>query len=180
MRVITGSARGKRLKTLEGLEVRPTSEKVKEAIFSIVQFDLPAARVLDMFAGSGQLGIEALSRGAKSCVFTDKSRQSVECIRNNVLSCGFSEQAKIINADAVEYARSAGEFDIVFIDPPYRTGLAEKALEALEGKLSPRAVVICEHETGLSLPEKISGLVKAKEYSYGKTVSLTKYVMEEA
>ncbi len=179
MRVITGSARGKRLRTLEGLEVRPTSDKVKEAIFSIIQFDLPGASVLDLFAGSGQLGIEALSRGAEKAVFVDKSKNSINCVRENVESCGFSDRSKIIISDGIDYLRSCPAFDIVLLDPPYRLGLVEKALLGLEGKVSENGSVICEHEAGLVLPEKISGLIRKKEYSYGKTVALTTYILEE-
>lgn len=179
MRVITGTARGKRLKTLEGLDVRPTSDKVKEAIFSIIQFDLPEARILDLFAGSGQLGIEALSRGAKSCVFVDKSRASVNCVRENVECCGFTTLSRIVNADGIDYLRSAPEFDIVLLDPPYHQGLILEALALLDGKVSPGGTVVCEHEAGLQLPERIGQLIKKKEYGYGKTVALTTYTTED-
>ena len=179
MRVITGTARGKRLKTLDGLDVRPTSEKVKEAIFSIIQFDIPEARVLDLFAGSGQLGIEALSRGAKSCVFVDQSRNSIGIIRENVESCGFGERSRIINAGALEYLRSCPETDIALLDPPYSKGLLLEALPLLESKISTNGIVVCEHEGGLVLPERVGRLIKKREYSYGKTVSLTTYTTEE-
>lgn len=179
MRVITGTARGKRLKTLEGLDVRPTSDKVKEAIFSIIQFDIPEARILDLFAGSGQLGIEALSRGAKSCVFVDKSRASINCVRENVENCGFAALSRIINADGVDYLRSAPEFDIALLDPPYHQRLVLDALPLLSEKISRGGIVICEHESGLELPERVGPLVKKKEYSYGKTVALTTYTTEE-
>ena len=179
MRVITGTARGKRLKTLEGLDVRPTSDKVKEAIFSIIQFDIPEARILDLFAGSGQLGIEALSRGAKSCVFVDKRRASVTCVRENVESCGFTTLSRIINADGIGYLRSAPEFDIALLDPPYHQGLIIEALPLLSGKISRGGLVVCEHEAGLDLPERVGSLIKKKEYGYGKTVALTTYTTEE-
>lgn len=179
MRVITGSARGKRLKTLEGLDVRPTSEKVKEAIFSIVQFDLPEARVADLFAGSGQLGIEALSRGAKGCVFIDQSRSSINVIRENVESCGFGERARILNMSAIDWLRSCPEIDIALLDPPYSKGLILEALPLLESKLSANGIAVCEHEAGLELPERVGRLKKKREYSYGKTVALTTYYIEE-
>ena len=179
MRVITGSARGKRLKTLDGLEVRPTSDKVKEAVFSIIQFDVPGASVLDLFSGSGQLGIEALSRGAKSCVFVDRSRQSVECSRENIESCGFTEQSKTVNADVLEFLKRPGEYDIILLDPPYRQGLIEKALPLLGERLAQGGIIVCEHEGELVLPEKIGSLVKKKDYSYGKNVALTTYRSEE-
>ena len=179
MRVITGTARGKRLKTLDGQDVRPTSEKVKEAMFSIIQFDLPEARVLDLFAGSGQLGIEALSRGAKSCVFVDKSRNSINIIRENVESCGFSERSIIINISAADYLRSCPETDIAILDPPYSNGLIEEALPLLESRMSAGGIVVCEHEAGLELPERVGRLVKKREYGYGKTIALTTYTVEE-
>ena len=150
MRAITGTARGKRLKTLEGLDVRPTSDKVKEAVFSIIQFDLPGAKVLDLFAGSGQLGIEALSRGAESCVFTDTNKSA-----------------------------AAVKADIALLDPPYSKGLIEPALKLLSEKLNAGGIAVCEHEAGLELPEKIGRLTKHREYGYGKTVALTTYIAEE-
>ncbi len=181
IRVITGSARGKRLKTLDGLDVRPTSDKVKEAIFSIIQFDLPEASVLDLFAGSGQLGIEALSRGAKHCVFVDKSRASIAVIRENVMSCGFINESRILNMDSIDYLRSAKPgIDIALLDPPYEQGLVEKALPLLEPKLSDRAIVVCEHESGLELPDVIGKLEKHRTYSYGKNIALTTYKVKEA
>lgn len=179
MRVITGTARGKRLKTLEGQDVRPTSEKVKEAMFSIIQFDLPEARVLDLFAGSGQLGIEALSRGAKSCIFVDKSRNSVNMVRENVESCGFSDRSRILNIGAVDFLRSCPEIDIALLDPPYSNGLIEEALPLLESKIASGGTVICEHEAGLKLLERVGRLVKKREYGYGKTVAMTTYTVEE-
>ena len=162
MRVITGTARGKRLKTLDGQDVRPTSEKVKEAMFSVIQFDLPGARVLDLFAGSGQLGVEALSRGAKSCVFIDKSRDSINIVRENVNSCGFSGSSRILNIGALEYLKNCPEFDIALLDPPYSKGLVEEALPLLEGRMASDGIVICEHEAGLMLPERVGRLIKKR------------------
>ena len=103
MRVIAGSARGRRLKTLEGMDVRPTTDKVKEAIFSAIQFDLPDAAVLDLFAGSGQMGIEALSRGAASVVFVDRSARSLQVTRENLESVQFAEQAQLHQTEAQSF-----------------------------------------------------------------------------
>lgn len=176
MRVITGSLRGKKLITLDGIDVRPTTDKVKEAIFSIIQFDLPGASVLDLFAGSGQLGIEALSRGAKHCVFVDKSRESIAVIKENVESCKLNQSARVLNYDAVEYLKmSPGGFDIALLDPPYEQGLIEKSLTLLESKMADGGLVICEHETGLDLPEEFGRLKLRKKYRYGKKVSVTLY-----
>ena len=122
MRVITGSARGKRLAVLEGEAVRPTTDRVKEALFNIIQFQIEGRRVLDLFAGSGQLGIEALSRGASEAVFVDCAKESIAVITKNVENCGLAGQARIVQTDYASYlARRDGTFDLVFLDPPYRT-----------------------------------------------------------
>ena len=124
MRVIAGSARGRRLKTLEGMDVRPTTDKVKEAIFSAIQFDLPDAAVLDLFAGSGQMGIEALSRGAASVVFVDRSARSLQVTRENLESVQFAEQAQLHQTEAQSFFQyTAKQFDNSIIDPPYRKGM---------------------------------------------------------
>ncbi|MBQ7006761.1 MAG: RsmD family RNA methyltransferase, partial [Oscillospiraceae bacterium] len=106
MRVITGSARGRKLVTPEGMEVRPTLDKVKEGLFSAIQFEIEGRDVLDLFAGSGQLGIEALSRGAASCVFVDSARKSQHAIQTNIAACGFQAQSKLIAGDALSYIKS--------------------------------------------------------------------------
>lgn len=181
MRVITGTARGKRLKTLEGLDVRPTSDKVKEAVFSIIQFDLPGAKVLDLFAGSGQLGIEALSRGAESCVFTDTNKSAAAVVRENLSACNFSDRAQVYVMSAESFLSSSmcRKADIALLDPPYSKGLIEPALKLLSEKLTADGIAVCEHEAGLELPEKIGRLTKHREYGYGKTVALTTYIAEE-
>ena len=179
MRVITGSARGKRLITLEGNDVRPTTDKVKEAVFSIIQFDIPGAKALDLFGGSGQLGIEALSRGAKSAVFVDKNRAALNVIRQNIENCGFGEASRVIQSDALDYLKNCPEFDIIFLDPPYNLGLLEEALPLVSRRLAPGGTVICEHEGTLKLPDSFDGLRKIKEYSYGKHVSLTTFRAED-
>ena len=176
MRIITGSLRGRKLVTLEGEGLRPTSDKVKEAIFSIIQFDLPGAEILDLFAGSGQLGIEALSRGAEHCVFVDKSKESIGVVKQNVESCKLSDRTRILNCDALDHLKMAPKsFDIAFLDPPYRKGLIEAALPLLEPKIKPMGIVVCEHEAGLDLPESVGRLKLRKKYSYGKLIALTVY-----
>ena len=129
MRVIAGEARGRRLEALPGTEItRPTMDQVKEAMFSIVQFDLPGARVLDLYAGSGQLGIEALSRGAAECVFIDRRADAVKLIQENLALCRLADRARVRQGDALPYLRSGEKFDIVFLDPPYASGLLQQAL----------------------------------------------------
>ena len=123
MRVITGSARGRKLKTLEGLDVRPTTDMVKEAVFTIIQFRVPYASMLDLFAGCGQMGIEALSRGASRVVFVDSSRQSQAVIKENLTATGLMKQSRVIADDVVSFLSHASDkYDIIFLDPPYDEG----------------------------------------------------------
>lgn len=176
MRVITGTARGRKLKTLEGLEVRPTTDMVKEAVFSIIQFRVPCASFLDVFAGCGQIGIEALSRGATKAVFVDSSRQSQEVIKENLNTTGLMKQARVIADDAVSFlAHAADRYDIVFLDPPYDGGFAERVLPLLERVLAPGGIVLYEHRLQEQLPEQAGGLVLKKNYRYGK-IAVTTYI----
>lgn len=175
MRVITGIARGRKLKTLEGADVRPTTDMVKEAIFSIIQFDIEGSMVLDLFCGSGQLGIEALSRGAKHCRFVDKSQASAACTKENLAACGFLDISSVSNTDSLYFIREARmTFDIALLDPPYNSGIIEEIMPLLAQKMSDRGIVVCEHEKGLVLPESYGKLVKKKTYRYGK-IELTVY-----
>ncbi len=180
MRVITGTARGKVLKTLDGMDVRPTSDKVKESIFNIIQFDIEGSAVLDLFSGSGQLGIEALSRGARSCTFVDSSRNSIEITRENLISTGLIQSARIANMDSIDFLRGTkSTFDLALLDPPYNKGILEKTLPLLEARMSSNGIVLCEHEAGLELPEQIGRLSIIKNYRYGK-ISLSLFrIMEE-
>ncbi len=175
MRIITGSARGRRLVTPEGLDVRPTPEKVKEALFSALQFDIEGRRVLDLFAGSGQLGIEALSRGAKNAVFVDSSPVSIKAVQQNLKTSGLEENAKVIKMDYASFCASSSDtFDIVFLDPPYANGILVPALKAVLPLLSNFAMIICEHPLDIELPEEIGGLNINRKYRYGK-IALTVY-----
>ena len=134
MRVIAGEARGRRLEALPGTDVtRPTLSQVKEAMFSIVQFDLPGARVLDLYAGSGQLGIEALSRGAARCVFLDENREAVSIVMRNCKACGVFDRSRVNIGEAARFLSACREqFDLVLLDPPFRGGTLEKILPAVE------------------------------------------------
>lgn len=175
MRVITGRARGMKLRTLEGEEVRPTTDMVKEAIYSIIQFDVPGARVLDLFAGSGQLGIEALSRDAAGCTFVDKSKESIAVVRENLLHCKLSDNARAENTDSMNFLKLTRErFDIALLDPPYRQGLIDKALPLLDRVMNAGAVVVCEHEREAAPPEQVGRLTLRKRYRYGK-IALSVY-----
>ncbi len=149
MRVIAGTAKGRLLEAPKGMSTRPTLAKVKEAVFGMIQFDVPYANVLDLFAGSGALGIEALSRGAKSAVFCDADRQAVTVVKANLKRLGFERNARVFCGDAIAMLSTlAGEqFDIVLLDPPYSSDLASRACAALAEYelLSEDAVIICEH-----------------------------------
>ncbi|MCC8069860.1 MAG: 16S rRNA (guanine(966)-N(2))-methyltransferase RsmD [Ruminococcus sp.] len=181
MRIITGSARGRKLKTLDGLDVRPTTDKVKEAIYSAIQFEIEGSTVLDLFSGSGQMGIEALSRGANLVFFVDKSKASIDCTRENLETVGFSKQAKIFNMDSLDFiATTSQKFDIVILDPPYSKDIIQQVLPMLQDRLNYGAKVVCEHEKHLNLPENVGDLILKKKYSYGKTqVTLYTYGLEE-
>lgn len=169
MRVITGKCRGKKLITLEGLDTRPTTDMVKEAIFSIIQFDVPGAQVLDLFAGSGQMGIEALSREAAHCVFVDSNPDAVKIIKQNLNDCKLVAQSRVLDMDSFDYlAVSKGGFDIVLLDPPYRQGFIQRTLELIAPKLNDGAIVVCEHEKELELEDSYEGLSLRKKYRYGK------------
>lgn len=180
MRVITGSVRGKKLSVLEGNDVRPTTDKVKEAIFSIIQFELPGAKVLDLFAGSGQLGIEAISRGADKAYFVDKSKASINIVTENISATGFEEKSKVIFMDSLDYLKSSKEkFDIVFLDPPYNHGILDKVLPLLESHMNQGGRIICEHEQRLILPEKIGSIYLKKKYKYGK-IEVSQYIYSDS
>lgn len=178
MRVITGSARGRKLETLYGEDItRPTTESVKEALFSMIQFEIEDKKVLDLFAGSGQLGIEALSRGARHCTFLENNRDAVNITQKNVNHCGFGDKANIVFSDAFSYLMRKESFDIAFIDPPYNKGMVLKALPLVLRLMSADGVVICETSAGESLPENIDEWYADRCRRYGKT-KLTLYRKE--
>lgn len=171
MRIISGTARGRKLKELPGLDTRPTTDKVKESIFNIIQFDIEGRRVLDLFAGTGQLGIEALSRGAHRAVFCDTRREAAAVIRENLAAVGFSDRAEVLQRDALAYLASRpGRFDLVFLDPPYHSGMQAKALEAIAAIdiVSENGIIICESALDEALPTLPAPYVTGREYRYGK------------
>lgn len=171
MRVITGSARGRKLITVEGADlVRPTTDRVKEAIFSAIQFEIEGRVVLDLFAGSGQLGIEALSRGAAECWFADSAAQSIGIVRKNVEHTGFTDKAHIVNMPFSAFLKSAKtKFDIALLDPPYERKLIQKALPLLIPKMNDGGVILCEHEKECVLPKNESGWELVKLLRHGGT-----------
>ncbi len=169
MRVITGTARGCRLEAPEGTNTRPTADRVKEGLFSAIQFDIPGRRVLDAFAGSGQMGIEALSRGATHCVFVDRNKQATEIIRRNLVATKFTDQAQIATADTLQYLARTGEtFDIIFLDPPYGDDLLIPALQSAARIVAAGGLIVCEHEDKQTLPEEVGLLHLHRTYRYGR------------
>ena len=177
MRVITGTARGVQLKTPEGIQTRPTSDRVKEALFSIVQFDVPGKRVLDLFGGTGQLGIEALSRGAKSAVFVDAGDKACKLIRENLHRCKMDNNAQIIRADYLQYLQTCRDkFGLIFLDPPYAEVFLENALKKITeiDILESGGIIVAERPVGKDLPWDFTGYSRSKDYKYGNTL-LTLY-----
>lgn len=173
MRVITGKARGVNLKTPEGLTTRPTADRVKEALFSVINFDIPNARVLDLFGGTGQLGIEALSRGAKSAVFVDAGEPACALIRENLRRTKLENQAVVIRADYLAYlSRCKEKFDIIFLDPPYAEVFLENSIKSITeiDILQSGGIIVCERPLGKELPWEYPGFSRSKDYKYGKTL----------
>ena len=175
MRIISGTKRGKKLKEPDNYDIRPTTDMVKESMFNIVQFDIEGRRALDLFAGTGQLGIEALSRGAKRAVFVDSAKASCGVVLENIHTTGFENEAQVMNAEYASYLlRCTETFDIAFLDPPYRTGTLTKALLAVTPHMNRGGIVICEHPTDEELPETAGEFVRVRDYRYGK-ILLTAY-----
>ena len=178
MRVITGTARGRKLRDLPGLDTRPTTDKVKESIFNIVQCDVEGRKVLDLVAGTGQLGIEALSRGAEKCAFVDQSRAAAKVVAENLETTGFSNAARLVQADALSFLSSCRErFGLAFLDPPYDTELLEKALFRMAeiDIMTENGIIVCESRAEKVLPDLPAPYEKGREYRYGK-IKLTLYV----
>ena len=173
MRVVSGTARGVILKTPEGLQTRPTADKVKEAMFSILQFDLPGAAVLDLFGGTGQLGIEALSRGAKSAVFVDAWDKACTLIKENLRRTKMEQSSRVVRSDYLSYLRSCKEqFDIILLDPPYAEVFLETALKCITeiDILRTGGIIVCERPMEKDLPWDCPNFTRSKDYKYGKTI----------
>lgn len=188
MRIITGKAKGKKLLTLEGEATRPTSERIKGAIFSAIQFDIEGRKVLDLFAGSGQMGLEALSRGATKATFIDSSREAMEIVKKNAAATGFTDESKFIVSDSANYIRKmAGreKYDLVFIDPPYAMNLCKKSLEALlrYDALNKGAIIVLEsgeEEIDLeSVPYSFFEVIKSASYGKKTAVNILGYFDKE-
>ena len=171
MRVIAGKAKGISLKTPEGNQTRPTADRVKEALFSIIQFDLPEASVLDLFGGTGQLGIEALSRGARKATFVDESEKACRLIKENLKRTRMEESAAVIRGDYLSYLHTCREkFSIIFLDPPYAEVFLETALNKISeiDILQSGGIIIAERPLGKELPMELDGFTRSRDYKYGK------------
>lgn len=177
MNVITGSARGRKIITVEGTEiVRPTTQMVKEAIFSAISSAIPSAKVLDLFSGSGQLGIEALSRDASLAVFVDNNKKSHDITKQNLVNTGLFPRSRVVLTDYKSFLIGTKDlFDIAFLDPPYNNKILDEALPLLAPKMAENGIIICEHETKEVVPDEFEGFVIKKRYKYGR-ISITSYI----
>lgn len=173
MRVISGKARGVKLKTPMGQNTRPTADRVKEAMFSILQFELPGTRVLDLFGGTGQLGIEAISRGAKEAVFVDQSEQACKLIRENLRLARMEQEGKVVRSDYLTFLKNTKQrFDIILLDPPYAEVFLENALNFITeiDILQSNGIIVAECPLGKELPSDFPGFTRSKDYKYGNTI----------
>jgi len=169
MRVITGTAKGRRLQTLEGEDVRPTTDRIKEAVFSIIQFETEGRVFLDLFAGSGQMGIEALSRGAETAYFVDNSKKSVMTVKQNLKTTHFEDRAKVFQMDFRSFlSANSKSFDIVFLDPPYKTGALQESLELVANAVKDTGVIIAENPLDEEILSQYGDFVLDRQYRYGK------------
>jgi len=184
MKITTGTARGRLLKTLEGTDTRPTSDKVKQAVFNSLQYDIEGRFILDLFAGSGQMGIEALSRGAAGCVFVDISPDAVKIVRENIKSAGFEDKAIIYTSDAFDFLKNAGGYDldkkigVAFLDPPYKafsTGRGVKNLSDItaalagSGIMAEYGIIVAECARAGEVADRAYGFTRYKSAFYGRT-----------
>ena len=176
MRIISGTSRGKKLRTLRGQAIRPTSDRVKESIFNILGEEVDGKHVLDLFAGTGNLGIEALSRGATRTVFVEKEKLAIDLIKKNLSHCGFDDRFHIITGEverAIRHLHRKGEvFDLIFLDPPYRRGLVQKTLGILQAQPLHHedSILVIEHDRRETLSELTEGWTLARKRQFGDTV----------
>ena len=173
MRIITGSARGKRLQTPEGLHTRPTSDRVKQSVFNIIQFDIEGRKVLDLFGGSGQLGLEAMSRGAASCVIVDGDRAAQKAIEANIKNCGFDRNCQLIKGDSFTFLQRQKKesYHLIFLDPPYGGELLNRAIAEIcrIDILAEGGIMVCESASVDVVAPVQAPYRVVKQYRYGHT-----------
>ncbi len=184
MRVIAGLCKGRKLHPPKGFPIRPTADHLRESLFNILVGQIEGARILDLFAGTGSLGIEALSRGAGSCLFIDKSRQAVDLIRRNLATCRLADRATVLQKDILRglafLTPRGSEFDLVFADPPYERGYVRPVLESLNAcdAIIKDGTIVVEHSRSEVVPEEMSHLWRSSHRRYGKTlVSFYEFVL---
>lgn len=173
MRIIAGDYKGRVLCSPGDRRVRPTSDKVKEALFSIIGYKIIDSVCMDLFAGTGNLGLEALSRGAKKCYFADHSGESIKIIKENIKICRGEDYSVVIHGDYKKVLSNVSEkMDIIFLDPPYEKDMFEDIMIHIRENdiLSEKGFLVCEHSNDVAMPEEISGYCKTKERRYGKVV----------
>jgi 16S rRNA (guanine(966)-N(2))-methyltransferase RsmD len=177
MRIVGGALRGRKLASFKHPSIRPTADRVRESVFNILARCFPAEAVLDLFAGTGAMGIEAISRGAGRAVFVDAGQAAIAALEKNISSLGVAEQATILKLDAMsalkDLSRDGASFDVIFIDPPYAAGLYEETLEAIDGSggvLKPGGLVVVETSKREALDLTLKALVKIDERRYGDTM----------
>lgn len=176
MRIITGNAKGLQLKTPKGLDIRPTSDRVKESLFSILADTVTGAAVADLFAGTGNLGLEALSRGAASAVFVDVSPVSLKIARENVAKARLLDKADFLRMDVLaavdRFGKAGRRFDLIFSDPPYNRGLASATLRQIDTGdiLSPGGIIVIEHSRHEPLPSDLANIAVRRTERYGETL----------
>ena len=176
MRIISGTSKGKKLRSLRGQAIRPTSDRVKESIFNILGKEVDGKRVLDLFAGTGNLGIEALSRGATRTVFVEKEKLAIDLIKKNLSHCGFDDRSQVVTGEVervIRHLHRKGEvFDLIFIDPPYRRGLVQKTLGILQTQplYHGDSILVIEHDRRETLSESTEGWTLARKRQFGDTM----------
>lgn len=184
MRVISGKVRGLKLNAPKNDDVRPTTDRVKESLFNIINGYIIDSQILDLFAGTGSLGIECLSRGASRCVFVDASKSSIDIVKSNIKKARVDSESEVMNIDcksAIDKLKTRNEkFDVIFMDPPYYENLFVNSLEKIsESKLLKEdGIIVVEHDTKEKLPDCAGELIKQKSKKYGNT-TLTFYVVED-
>ena len=174
MRIISGTARSRIIQAPAGKDTRPTLDRVRENLFNILQHRVYHTRVLDLFAGSGQLGIEALSRGARVCTFVESNRSAYKIIEGNLERCRIADKANLVFSEAKSFLMKKDNFDIAFLDPPYHQNLVVDCLPSLTNLMSEDGVIICETAKDEELPQEVNSWQISKQKKYGKTL-LTYY-----
>ncbi|MCC3865822.1 16S rRNA (guanine(966)-N(2))-methyltransferase RsmD [Terrisporobacter petrolearius] len=184
MRVISGKARGLKLNAPKNDDVRPTTDRVKESLFNMINPYIIDSNILDLFAGTGSLGIECLSRGANKCIFIDNSKESINIIKSNIKKARVENESIVLNLDFKSAINSLAlkneKFDVIFMDPPYYKNMFSDALGSIDNKnlLKEDGIIVVEHDTKDRFPDNIGRLYKSRDKKYGNT-TLTFYKVEE-